>query len=72
MHSQSFRQEEKLYREQVDLMGHAHLGGKTVLYLLDGLFSGKHPADPAPKVVVGALQWRLDFELAGIARPRGD
>ncbi len=49
MHSQSFRQEEKLYREQVDLMGHAHLGGKTVLYLLDGLVSGKHPADPAPR-----------------------
>ena len=30
-------------------MGHAHLGGKTVLYLIDGLFSGKHPIDPAPR-----------------------
>ena len=30
-------------------MGHAHLGGKTVLYLIDGLFSGKHPVDPAPR-----------------------
>ena len=39
------------YREQVDLMGHAHLGGKTVLYLIDGLFSGKHPIDPVPQVV---------------------
>ena len=49
MHSRSFIQDVKLYREQVDLMGHAHLGGKTVLYLLDGLFSGKHPVDPAPR-----------------------
>jgi len=30
-------------------MGHAHLGGKTVLYLIDGLFSGKHPIDQAPR-----------------------
>ncbi len=29
--------------------GHAHLGGKTVLYLIDGLFSGVHPIDPAPQ-----------------------
>ncbi len=49
MHSRSFIKDVKLYREQVDLMGHAHLGGKTVLYLLDGLFSGKHPIDPVPR-----------------------
>jgi hypothetical protein len=30
-------------------MGHAHLGGKTALYLIDGLFSGVHPRDPAPQ-----------------------
>ena len=30
-------------------MGHAHLGGKTVLYLIDGLFSGVHPIDNAPR-----------------------
>jgi hypothetical protein len=30
-------------------MGHAHLGRKTVLHLLDGLFSGLHPQDPAPR-----------------------
>jgi hypothetical protein len=30
-------------------MGHAHFGGKTLLYLLDGLYSGKHPMDPAPR-----------------------
>jgi hypothetical protein len=28
------------YRALVDLMGHAELGGKTVLYLIDGLFGG--------------------------------
>ena len=30
-------------------MGHSHLGGKTALYLIDGLFTGKHPMDPAPR-----------------------
>ena len=38
-----------IYRPLVDLMGHAHLGGKTVLYLVDGLFSGVHPRDPVPQ-----------------------
>jgi hypothetical protein len=28
------------YRALVDLMGHSELGGKTVLYLVDGLFAG--------------------------------
>lgn len=28
------------YRSLVDLMGHENLGGKTVLYLIDGLFGG--------------------------------
>jgi uncharacterized protein (DUF362 family) len=49
IHRGSFAKQTKLYREQVDLMGHAHLGGKTVLYLMDGLFSGVHPIDPAPQ-----------------------
>ncbi len=49
MHKNSFAKEVHIYREQVDLMGHAHLGGKTVLYLIDGLLSGKHPIDPAPR-----------------------
>ena len=49
MHRNSFAKQTGLYREQVDVMGHAHLGGKTVLYLIDGLFSGKHPIDPAPR-----------------------
>jgi len=37
------------YRPLVDLMGHAHTGGKTVLYLIDGLYSGVHPIDKAPR-----------------------
>jgi hypothetical protein len=49
MHRNSFLKEVGIYREQVDVMGHVHLGGKTVLYLIDGLFSGKHPIDPAPQ-----------------------
>ena len=35
------------YRALVDLMGHSELGGKTVLYLLDGLFGGYY-ADARP------------------------
>ncbi|MGA2618443.1 MAG: DUF362 domain-containing protein [Thermoguttaceae bacterium] len=49
MHRGSFSKQTRTYREQVDLMGHAHLGGKTVLYLIDGLYSGKHSIDPAPR-----------------------
>lgn len=49
MHSHCFSQATAVYREQVDLMGHSHLGGKTVLYLIDGLFPGKHPVDQAPR-----------------------
>jgi len=36
------------YRVLVDLMGHAQLGGKTLLYLIDGLYPGRHPIDKAP------------------------
>jgi hypothetical protein len=49
IHPACFSTQAGIYRPLVDLMGHAHLGGKTVLYLLDGLFSGKHPMDPAPR-----------------------
>lgn len=49
MHRHSFSKEQRLYREQVDLLGHAHLGGKTVLNLIDGLLCGKHPIDPVPR-----------------------
>jgi uncharacterized protein (DUF362 family) len=36
------------YRDQVDLMGHAQLGGKTVLYLIDGLYGGMHYTERSP------------------------
>jgi hypothetical protein len=49
MHRNCFSQKAKIYREQVDLMGHSQLGGKTVLYLIDGIFCGKHPVDAAPR-----------------------
>ncbi len=49
MHPGGFSKQTGIYRPLVDLMGHAHLGGKTVLYLIDGLFSGLHPRDPAPQ-----------------------
>ena len=49
MHRHCFSKRTEIYRENVDLMGHAHLGGKTVLNLIDGLFPGKHPIDHAPR-----------------------
>lgn len=42
------------YRPLVDLMGHAHLGGKTLLYLIDGLYAGHHPYDDAPTKLFAA------------------
>ncbi|TVS14379.1 MAG: DUF362 domain-containing protein [Planctomycetaceae bacterium] len=49
MHPACFSKQSGVYRALVDLMGHEHLGGKTVLNLIDGLFSGLHPRDPVPK-----------------------
>lgn len=49
LHPGGFSKERGIYRPLVDLMGHAHLGGKTVLYLIDGLYSGKHPVDRVPR-----------------------
>ena len=37
------------YRPLVDLMGHRQLGGKTLLYLIDGLYAGKHAKERAPR-----------------------
>ncbi|MBN2271757.1 MAG: DUF362 domain-containing protein, partial [Sedimentisphaerales bacterium] len=37
------------YRPLVDLMGHKQLGGKTLLYLIDGLYAGKHAKENAPR-----------------------
>ena len=49
IHPNCFSKETGVYRPLVDLMGHAQLGGKTLLYLIDGLYPGKHPIDPAPR-----------------------
>jgi hypothetical protein len=49
LHAASFATNSGGYRPVVDLMGHDHLGGKTVLYLIDGLFSGVHPRDEVPQ-----------------------
>lgn len=48
-HPGCFAKETGIYRPLVDLTGHAHLGGKTVLHLIDGLFSGVHPRDAEPQ-----------------------
>jgi len=37
------------YRALVDLMGHAHIGDKTVLFLVDGLYEGVH-GDNVPRL----------------------
>ncbi len=37
------------YRALVDLMGHAHTGGKTLFYLIDGLYPGVHPIEHSPR-----------------------
>ena len=37
------------YRPLVDLLGHSQLGGKTLLYLIDGLYAGKHAKERAPR-----------------------
>jgi len=49
MHPACFAKKTGIYRPLVDLLGHEHLGGKTVLNLIDGIFSGLHPSDLAPK-----------------------
>jgi hypothetical protein len=49
IHPNCFSKDTGIYRPLVDLVGHSHLGGKTVLYLVDGLFSGVHPRDPVPQ-----------------------
>lgn len=36
------------YRALVDIMGHEHLGAKTVLFLIDGLYAGNHNKDTIP------------------------
>jgi len=49
LHPNCFSKNAGIYRPLVDLIGHQHLGQKTVLYLIDGLFSGQHPRDELPQ-----------------------
>ena len=49
MHKSSFSKGSKEYRDLVDMTGHSHIGGKTVLYLLDGLYGGIHYAERLPR-----------------------
>jgi len=37
------------YRALVDLMGHAHIGGKTLVCFIDGLYPGVHPIETSPR-----------------------
>ena len=70
IHPHCFAKESGIYRPLVDLTGHSHFGGKTVLYLVDGLFAGVHPRDPAPQRMQQPPfrgQWSLSSP--GLARP---
>jgi len=49
MHKSGFSKGSAEYRNLVDITGHSQLGGKTVLYLFDGLYSGVHPKDRVPR-----------------------
>jgi hypothetical protein len=48
LHTSGFASGMGKYRNFVDFMGHAHVGKKTMLYLIDGLYAGVHPRDTAP------------------------
>lgn len=49
MHQSAFSKGKAEYRNLVDLMGHAHMGAKTVLYLIDGLYGGVHFVEKVPR-----------------------
>jgi len=49
MHKSAFSQGAGEYRNLVDLMGHSQIGGKTVLYLIDGLYGGVHYVEQVPR-----------------------
>ena len=63
------------YNSLVDLNGHKELGGKTVLYLIDGLYATKHNEyrlDPDMQMGERAVQRSLDLEPVRLAGRRGD
>jgi hypothetical protein len=48
-----YKQQRGSYRALVDLMGHSQLGGKTLLYVIDGLYGG-YDWDGEPR------KWRME------------
>ncbi|MEN6426970.1 MAG: SMP-30/gluconolactonase/LRE family protein [Phycisphaerales bacterium] len=44
-----FHKDTGRYRTLVDLMGHSQIGGKTLLYLVDGLYGGVHYVEHLPR-----------------------
>jgi len=54
MHKAAFSRDVGIYRNHVDLMGHSHIGGKTMLFLIDSLYCGIHPVD----MNKGPRRWR--------------
>ncbi len=49
MHKSAFSKGSAEYRTLVDLMGHNEIGGKTMLYLIDGLYGGVHYVEQVPR-----------------------
>ena len=60
------------YNPLVELMGHKDLGGKTILYLIDGLYAAPHQGKLPERVGVIALQRALDGQRVRLAGPGGD
>ena len=52
LHSSIGNPEPGAYRTPVDSIGHPHIVGKTVLYLIDGLYAGRHPRQLSPTILM--------------------
>ena len=62
------------YNGLVDMNGHPEVGGKTMLYIIDGLYATQHNEfrlTPVCKVVECALQRQLDLQPLCLAGRRG-
>ena len=62
-----FRTDYGMYRVQVDLMGHELLGGNTMLFLIDGLYSGREGWTDAYPVKWQMAPFNGDFTNSIIA-----
>ena len=58
------------YNALVDLMGHRHLGGKTLLFMIDGLYATEYAERQGLPVRVDGR--RLDVEHPDVAGSGGD